>query len=133
MKFHHVGCLVDRLEPAIERFSLFTDPAYTPSVVEHENVKICLLPLGSNQWLELVCPNPGDSGLNRMLEQGANFYHMAFTVGDIEHWTRRLKEEGFAVVASFHSQLFGGALCGFWRSPSGELIELIEEVSDGRN
>lgn len=94
-----------------------------------QQVTVCLVPLGGGSFLELVCPGPKARGLREMLENGASYYHVAFSVPEIDDKLEELSNLGFEIVASFLSEAFGGALCTFMKTPTGELVELIEELA----
>ena len=128
MKFHHVGCLVADLASALKSLAvLATGPPQKPVRVVDQRVTVCLMPLGNETFLELVCPEPEAQGLQELLKSDTNFYHMAFTVPDLEAKVAELQSGNYVMLTVFSSELFSGALCAFLKSPEGILVELIEE------
>lgn len=127
MKFHHVGCLVRNLDSAVVTFSQLLGQTPTDlRYVARQQVTVCFLPLGTDGYLELVCPGPEARGLLQLLDNGNNYYHLAFIVADIESQVEALLTQGFELVTTFHSEAFQGALCAFLRTPTNELVELID-------
>lgn len=127
MIFHHAGCLVRDLDASLESFApLLAGPAGPKIAIAKQGVTVCLLPLAGGAVLELVCPDKKSSGLQRMLDGGANFYHIAFTVTDLDAQLESLATQGYLLVTCFRSEAFAGALCAFLKTPTGELVELIE-------
>lgn len=132
MRFHHTGCLVADIDSALVGFAhLASGPPGPPIFVAKQQVTICMVPLAGGSYVELICPGPSARGLRALLDGGTNFYHLAFLVDGLEETLDRLLNEGFQIVASFHSEAFGGAICAFVKTPTGELVELIQEASNG--
>ncbi|MBS2034809.1 VOC family protein [bacterium] len=128
MIFHHVGCLVGDLEAAIESFKpVLAGPPGAAIAIARQGVTVSLLPLPGGAVLELVCPDEGSRGLQEMLRAGQSFYHIAFTVEDLDAQVELLSDQGYRLVTCFRSEAFEGALCAFLKVPTGELIELIQQ------
>ncbi len=130
MNFHHVGCLVRDLDASVVAFAPVLSGSAGPRIaIARQGVTVCLLPLPGGAVLELVQPDPKTRGLAEMLESGQSFYHIAFTVENLDAKVEELSAQGYTLVTCFRSEAFGGALCAFLKVPTGELVELIEAAA----
>lgn len=79
--------------------------------------------------VELVCPMPGNAGLDRFLAQrGDAMHHVAFAVGDIAVALERLSGAGIELIDRAPRPGAGGHLVAFLhpRALGGTLVELVE-------
>jgi methylmalonyl-CoA/ethylmalonyl-CoA epimerase len=79
--------------------------------------------------IELVSPaRPGSAVDGRLLSRGPGFYHVAFTVDDLEYEARRLRDSGFLAL---DAEPCGGARPGmrvsflYLPQPAELLVELV--------
>ena len=78
---------------------------------------------------ELVCPMPGNAGLDRYLaRRGDGLHHVAFAVSDIAAALSRLEGAGIELIDRTARQGAGGHLVAFLhpRALGGTLVELVE-------
>jgi methylmalonyl-CoA/ethylmalonyl-CoA epimerase len=79
--------------------------------------------------VELVCPMPGNGGLDRFLAQrGDAIHHIAFAVSDIAAALDRLAGASIELIDRAPRRGAGGHLVGFLhpRALGGTLVELVE-------
>ena len=81
--------------------------------------------------VELVCPLPGNAGLDRFLAQrGDALHHVAFAVSDIAAALERLAAAGVELIDRAPRPGAGGHLVAFLhpRALGGTLVELVERA-----
>jgi methylmalonyl-CoA/ethylmalonyl-CoA epimerase len=86
---------------------------------------------GGGAALELVCPMPGNAGLDKFLAQrGDALHHVAFAVIDIDDALERLSAAGVELLDRVPRRGAGGHLVAFLhpRALGGTLVELVERV-----
>ncbi len=79
--------------------------------------------------VELVCPMPGNVGLDKFLDKrGDALHHIAFAVTDIRAALARLDEAGIRLLDKEPRAGAGGHLVAFLhpKSMGGTLVELVE-------
>jgi methylmalonyl-CoA/ethylmalonyl-CoA epimerase len=79
--------------------------------------------------VELVCPMPGNAGLERFVaSRGDALHHVAFAVSDIAAALERLAAGGIELIDRVARTGAGGHLVAFLhpRSVGGTLVELVE-------
>ena len=84
--------------------------------------------------VELICPLPGNAGLDRFLAQrGDGLHHIAFAVSDIAAGLERLAAAGVELIDRAPRRGAGGHLVGFLhpRAVGGTLVELVERAHHG--
>jgi methylmalonyl-CoA/ethylmalonyl-CoA epimerase len=89
------------------------------------------MPNRDDAAVELVCPMPGNVGLDRFLEKrGDALHHLAFAVTDIREALGRLKAAGVALIDQEPRPGAGGHLVAFLhpRAMGGTLVELVERA-----
>ena len=129
MRFHHLGCLVNRIEEAIEQYrqmhgqNLVASNMYT---IKDQQVRVCFLNITENMLLEFVEVDEENKTLGRMMRKGITFYHLGYKVIKIDESINRLLNDGYRLVNSFNSEAFEGKKCAFLISPQQHLIELIQ-------
>jgi methylmalonyl-CoA/ethylmalonyl-CoA epimerase len=128
MKIHHIGCLVENIEET--RLFYHSFPAFISSSpvfdIADQQVKVCFIDIGNNTSLELIEPFEGNKPLQKMKSKNASYYHIGYTVDDIDRKAEELCELGCTVVNSFSSEAFNNKKCMFLYTPDMHLIELIE-------
>jgi len=79
--------------------------------------------------VELVCPMPGNVGLDKFLDKrGDAMHHIAFAVTDIREALSRLDEAGVRLIDKEPRPGAGGHLVAFLhpKAMSGTLVELVQ-------
>lgn len=90
------------------------------------------MPQGASA-VELVCPMPGNAGLDRFLAQrGDAMHHIAFAVSDLGGALERLADAGIELIDRAPRPGAGGHLVAFLhpRALGGTLVELVERKGD---
>ncbi len=129
MTIDHLGIAVRSLDQALkfyqEQLGL---PVSTRETVEHEKVKVAMLPLGVPR-IELLEPTEPDSVIGKFLEKrGEGLHHVAIRVPDLGRTVERLRGSG-ARLLNEPREGAGGHLYVFVHpaSTGGVLLELIQE------
>lgn len=89
------------------------------------------MPNTSDCAVELVCPMPGNVGLDKFLEKrGDALHHIAFAVSDIRAALDRLKRAGVRLIDDAPRAGAGGHLVAFLhpKAMGGTLVELVERA-----
>ncbi len=79
--------------------------------------------------VELVCPMPGNVGLDKFLDKrGDALHHLAFAVTDIREALSRLKNAGVRLIDEAPRPGAGGHLVAFLhpKAMGGSLVELVQ-------
>ena len=125
----HLGVAVRSLEAALEFYQkLLGLPVALRETVEHERVKVAMLPAGESR-IELLEATGADSVIAKFIEKrGEGLHHVAVRVPDLAATVERLKSSG-ARLLSDPRRGAGGHLYVFVHpsSTGGVLLELIQE------
>lgn len=81
--------------------------------------------------VELVCPMPGNVGLDKFLDKrGDALHHIAFAVTDIHEALARLERAGVQLIDKAPRPGAGGHLVAFLhpRAVGGTLVELVQRA-----
>jgi methylmalonyl-CoA/ethylmalonyl-CoA epimerase len=84
---------------------------------------------GREESVELVCPMPGNVGLDRFLDKrGDAMHHLAFAVTDLDEALARLARAGVELIDRAGRPGAGGHRVAFLhpRAMAGTLVELVE-------
>lgn len=119
MEFGHIGIVVKDLERSADFYTSFLECRQQGAPTDAGNVKLLYLD-GGGTTLELLQYSSSKDGK----EGGGVIDHIAFRVGDIDQWVRKLKEKGLAMDGP-HAVPGGHIL--FFYGPDGERIELVED------
>lgn len=126
----HVALCVSRLDPAGAAWAaLLGSPLVDREEVGAQRVTAAFVRPGREAALELVCPAPGNPGLERFLTQrGDSIHHIAFAVTDLREALARLAEAGVEVIDAGPRPGAGGHPVAFLhpRAMGGTLVELVE-------
>lgn len=128
MEFHHTGCLVRSLSDAIESYKQLLGKEFRCSEIfdiTPQQVRVCLIELTNNCYLELVEPTDSNTILLGLLKKKTNFYHIGFRVKDVDKEIKRLEQGNFRALMPFNSEAFHGKKCVFLYNDNLHLIELI--------
>lgn len=130
MEVHHIGCLVENIESAIDNYNLQFDERLEQSEIYNissQKVKVCFLSLHGQLNIEFVEPYEENKSLQKMLKKGVNFYHIGYIVSAFDKKLNDLQEKGFRALGQpFHSEAFANKRCIFLYNDQLHLIELIE-------
>src|ERR1700709_1083211 len=94
--FHHVGCLVENIEQALESYrALHPGGEGSPTYhIDEQKVKVCFYNI-CGMHIEFVEPSDPKSSLYKMLQKNGNFYHVGLFVSNIEEEIERLVNKGY--------------------------------------
>ena len=102
-------------------------------VVEHEKVKVGMIPLGDSR-IELLEATGPDSVIAKFLEKhGEGLHHIAIHVPDLAHAIETLKADGTRFISDEIKLGAGGHLYAFVHpsSAGGVLVELVQDSPEG--
>jgi len=128
----HLGIAVRALDEALPFYaSSLGLPVLSRETVEHEKVKVAMLPAGpfSKPRIELLEPLDATSTIARFLEKrGSGLHHVAMRVPDLRATLRRLESAGVRLLGTPRRGA-GGHLYVFVHpaSSGGVLWELIQD------
>jgi len=131
LTLHHVGCLVQTIEGALDSYSAmgFKVSGGAGVNVGSQKVRLCFLSAGSGTLIELVEPAEDNRFLRRLLGKGVNFYHLGFQCSDLDLTLDTMTRQGGRILIRFHSEAFEGRECVFVLTPLGQMVELIQAAS----
>lgn len=129
LKLHHIGLLVENIEDSIANYAVLFGKENISDIttVIRSKVKLCLIKVSEEVFLELVQPIDETSSVYSLLKKKNTYYHMAYKVKDIRHTVEQLEALNYKHLEYFNSGVFNGRLCIFIYTPEAHLIELIEE------
>jgi methylmalonyl-CoA/ethylmalonyl-CoA epimerase len=128
----HVGVCVRDMDQAGSAWSaLLGVPLVGREEVAAQHTTASFLRIGgvTQAAVELVCPMPGNVGLEKFLAaRGDALHHLAFAVRDIREALLRLKHAGVKLIDEEPRPGAGGHLVAFLhpKAMGGTLIELVE-------
>jgi methylmalonyl-CoA/ethylmalonyl-CoA epimerase len=127
----HVGVCVPALDDAGALWSsLLGLPVAHREAVEVQKTEAAFLDTpGGGASVELVCPMPGNLGLDKFLQKrGAGLHHVAFAVRDIREALRRLADAGVELIDRAPRAGARGHEVAFLhpRAAGGTLVELVQ-------
>ena len=126
----HLGIAVRSIEEALPFYA--TDlglPILHRETVEHEKVKVAMLPAGGDARIELLEPLNPDSTIAKFIEKrGPGLHHVAMKVPNLQATVDRLKSAGVKLLNEPRAGA-GGHIYVFIHpsSTGGVLWELIQE------
>jgi LAO/AO transport system kinase len=124
----HLGIAVRSLDEALPFYeSQLGMPAATRETVEHEKVRVAMIPAGASR-IELLEPLDSDSTIAKFLDKrGPGLHHVAMRVDDLNGTIARLRESGTRLLGE-PRQGAGGHTYVFVHpgSAGGVLWELIQ-------
>lgn len=129
LKLHHIGLLVENIEDSIANYAVLFGKENISDImiVDRSKVKLCLIKISEEAFLELVQPIDETSSVYSLLKKKNTYYHMAYKVKDIRHTVEQLETLNYKHLEYFNSGVFNGKLCIFIYTPEAHMIELIEE------
>ncbi len=136
LSIHHLGIAVPDLGQArtfyLEVFGLLP---VSPEVADPiQKVRICLLgnPQQQDCLLELICPWDTTSPVNGYLSKGIGAYHICYEVPDLDTTLKSFQAGGCLLVSPpVPAVAFGGRRIAWLRTPTRQLVELLEAQGNG--
>lgn len=131
----HIGLCVRSMDDAGAGWSalLGLPLADREDVAPQRTTAAFLRPPDGAAAVELVCPMPGNAGLEKFLTQrGDALHHVALAVRDIRAALERLDAGGIELIDRAPRPGAGGHLVAFLhpRALGGALVELVERVHE---
>lgn len=129
----HLGIAVKSLSAARAFYEKLGLKVVGEEVVEHEKVRIAMLPVGESR-LELLEATADDSPIARFIaKRGEGLHHVALQVNNLASVVERLKKAGTRLISDEIKIGAGGHLYVFVHpsSAGGVLLELCEDPPQG--
>ena len=129
----HLGIAVKSLAAARAFYEKLGLEVVGEEVVEHEKVRIAMLPVGESR-LELLEATDPDSPIARFIaKRGEGLHHVALQVNNLASVVERLKKAGTRLISDEIKIGAGGHLYVFVHpsSASGVLLELCQDPPQG--
>jgi len=138
---HHIGFVVPDAEKAANHFSemygLDVPPCYSfvPNVAysygekeEEYELKICMIPLGNGNAIEIIEPVRGNGVHRRFVENGGNgMHHICFSVEDYDYWRERFKDARVLFESETEDNIIGYRRCFY---AEDEAVGMIYEIKE---
>ena len=129
----HLGIAVESIDAARVFYEALGLHITREEVVEHEHVRIAMLPVGKSR-IELLEPMNPESTIARFLQKrGPGLHHVALRVGDIAATLAVLKQRGVRIISENIQAGAGGHLYFFVHpsSTGGVLLEICQDIDPG--
>lgn len=129
----HLGIAVKSLAAARAFYEKLGLEVVGEEVVEHEKVRIAMLPVGESR-LELLEATDPDSPIARFIaKRGEGLHHVALQVNNLASVVERLKKAGTRLISDEIKTGAGGHLYVFVHpsSAGGVLLELCQDPPQG--
>ena len=129
----HLGVAVKSLAAAKEFYQALGLDVVGEETVEHEKVKVAMLPVGESR-IELLEATSADSAVARFIaKRGEGLHHVALRVPDLAGTVDRLKQRGVRFITEEIKVGAGGHLYVFLHpsATGGVLLELCEDPPQG--
>jgi len=129
----HLGVAVKSLAAAKEFYQAIGLDVVGEETVEHEKVKVAMLPVGESR-IELLEATSADSPVGRFIaKRGEGLHHVALRVPDLAGTVDRLKQRGVRFITEEIKVGAGGHLYVFLHpsATGGVLLELCEDPPQG--
>lgn len=128
LEVHHISCLVSDIKTARKNYQDIEFKNVSEIVkIESQKVFVCFVEIGKDNKLELVQPFEDNHSLIKMLNNKINYYHIAYSVNNIDSAIEKLCSKGAYLVNSFNSEAFKNNKCAFLYTKDMHLIELIQK------
>ena len=130
MKLHHIGYVVDAIEPSIKALQTLDNKLVTTPPIRDEiqRCRICFVQRGNEPMIELVEPYENNKSLRKMLTQRGNApYHMCYEVEDVEALFDELSEkEGWMpLFRPVEAAAFGNRLITYFYNAQIGYVEFV--------
>ncbi len=130
LRIDHLGIAVSHLRQARSFYELLGMHAGPEELVEHEQVRSVMIPVGESR-IELLEPTSPDSVIGRFIERrGEGMHHVALHVDDIAEVFAEMKCAGMKLVSDELKIGAGGHLYFFVHpsSTGGVLVEICQNA-----
>jgi methylmalonyl-CoA epimerase len=127
----HLGIAVKSLEQARRFYEKLGLTVLPEEVVEHEKVKVGMVPLGDSR-IELLEATGPDSVIAKFIQKrGEGLHHIAIHVPDLAYAVDTLKADGTRFISEEIKVGAGGHLYVFVHpsSAGGVLVELVQDAA----
>lgn len=127
----HLGIAVKSLAAAKSIYETLGLPISAEETVEHEKVKLVMVPLGESR-LELLEATSDDSPIAKFIaKRGEGLHHVCLRVPDLSAAVAKLKQDNIRLVSEEIKTGAGGHRYVFVHpsSAGGVLLELVEGAS----
>lgn len=128
-KIDHLGIAVESIASARAFYEALGLQITHEEVVEHEQVRTAMLPIGDSR-IELLEPTTPDSAIGRFLaKRGPGLHHVALHVEDIAATLAALQSRGARLISDKVQVGAGGHLYFFVhpQSAGGVLLEICQD------
>jgi methylmalonyl-CoA/ethylmalonyl-CoA epimerase len=125
MKIHHVGIVCKNIQKAVREYGkLFEIVEQSPIVYDElQKAELCLIKTNTGLDVEFI----SGEQVEGLLKQKISYYHLCYSVSDIEKEIIRFEENGALTISvPKPAVLFGGKRVAFLLTKNG-LIEFVEE------
>lgn len=129
----HLGIAVKSLAQAKKFYELLGMRVLGEEVVEHEKVRIAMVPVGESR-IELLEATDADSAIARFIaKHGEGLHHVAISVENLSATVEDLKRNGTRLISDEIKVGAGGHLYVFVHpsAAGGVLLELCEDPPIG--
>jgi methylmalonyl-CoA/ethylmalonyl-CoA epimerase len=129
----HLGIAVRSLDSAKKFYELLGMKVVGEEVVEHEGVRVAMVPAGESR-IELLEATSPESPIARFIaKRGEGLHHVALAVEDLSATVEELKRNGTRLISDEIKVGAGGHLYVFVHpsAAGGVLLELCEDPPKG--
>ncbi|WP_263369076.1 methylmalonyl Co-A mutase-associated GTPase MeaB [Edaphobacter dinghuensis] len=127
----HLGVAVRDMDAARDFYEALGLTASHEETVEHEKVRVAMLPLGESR-IELLEATEPDSVIERFIaKRGEGLHHVAIRVGDVDAMFERLRLQGVRLASDAVRVGAGGHRYFFVHpeSTGGVLLEIVDDMA----
>lgn len=133
MRLHHMGYVVQDIEPAIQGFERSLQAQWDNRISDDPNQKVRVAFLTTrpgDAQIELVQPVGEDSPVHRFLrEKGGGLHHACYMVPDLERQITEMRSRGALLAKRPKPAVaFDGRRIAWLITAEGFLIELLESA-----
>jgi methylmalonyl-CoA epimerase len=126
----HLGIAVKDLAQARKLYEQLGLKVVSEEVVEHEKVKVAMIPIGDESRIELLEATSDDSAIAKFIaKRGEGIHHIAIHVPNLSETIEELKKSGTRFVNDEMKIGAGGHYYVFVHpsSAGGVLLELVQD------
>lgn len=126
----HLGIAVKSIAQARKLYEQFGLKVVHEEVVEHEKVKVAMIPIGEESRIELLEATEPDSPVGKFIaKRGEGIHHIAVHVANLSETVEELKKSGTRFISDEIKIGAGGHLYVFVHpsSAGGVLLELVQD------
>jgi methylmalonyl-CoA/ethylmalonyl-CoA epimerase len=126
----HLGIAVKNIAQSRKFYEQLGLKVVSEEVVEHEKVKVAMIPIGDESRIELLEPTTEDSTVAKFIaKRGEGIHHIAIHVANLSETMEALKKTGTRFVSDEMKIGAGGHYYVFVHpsSAGGVLVELVQD------